>query len=62
MLALPTAPTNAFILMSKEMGPPMPVYVGIVQPRYGQPGGGQEWTKLSPVPIGLQPRVIMLGP
>jgi hypothetical protein len=62
LLALPTTPTNAFILMSKEMGPPMPVYVGVVQPRYGQPGGGQEWTKLAPVPIGLTPRVIRLAP
>ncbi len=62
LLALPTTPTSAFILMSKEMGPPLPTFVGIVQPRYGQPGGGREWTKPAPVPIGLPPRVIRLAP
>jgi len=63
LLALPAPPQYAIVLFSREMG------VGVwpagpfpVQPRYGKNGGGREWTLPSPVPIGVPPRVILLGP
>jgi hypothetical protein len=63
LLALSTLPTHAFILMSREMGPPMPIFRGVVPPgTNGQSGGGLEWVRPGPIPVGANPRVIVLGP
>jgi hypothetical protein len=62
-LALDFVPDVGFILDTDVMGPPEPIYAGIVQRGdQGQQGGAEEYVKASPVPVGSPPRIFNLGP
>jgi hypothetical protein len=52
-LSLRLTPDKAFILDTRSMPPPLPVYAGLVppEPERGQTGGAEQFVKGAPVPI-----------
>ena len=59
-LALPELPAGYFAVHNSRISGL--TFLGTVQPKYNEPGGGTEWTGLSPVQLGFIRRFIRVPP